>query len=62
MPHFPELEVLDLGGGFKVPYHPDEKEIDVVAIGTGLKQAFDEHPTADHKKLQVWFEPGKFLV
>jgi diaminopimelate decarboxylase len=62
MPHFPELEVLDLGGGFKVPYHPHEKEIDVVAIGAGLKKAFDEHPTADHKKLQVWFEPGKFLV
>lgn len=62
MPHFPELEVLDLGGGFKVPYHPDEKEIDVVAIANGLKKAFDEHPTADHRKLQVWFEPGKFLV
>lgn len=62
MPHFPELEVLDLGGGFKVPYHPTEKEIDIVAIGKGLKKAFDEHPTADHKKLQVWFEPGKFLV
>ena len=62
MPHFPELEVLDLGGGFKVPYHPTEKEIDIVAIGVGLKKAFDEHPTADHRKLQVWFEPGKFLV
>lgn len=62
MPHFPELEVLDLGGGFKVPYHPSEKEIDIVAIGAGLKKAFDEHPTADHRKLQVWFEPGKFLV
>jgi diaminopimelate decarboxylase len=62
MPHFPELEVLDLGGGFKVPYHPSEKEIDVVAIAEGLKKAFDEHPTADHRKLQVWFEPGKFLV
>lgn len=62
MPHFPELEVLDLGGGFKVPYHPTEKEIDVTAIAEGLKKAFDEHPTADHRKLQVWFEPGKFLV
>jgi diaminopimelate decarboxylase len=62
MPHFPELEVLDLGGGFKVPYHPSEKEIDVKAIGEVLKKAFDDHPTANHQKLQVWFEPGKFLV
>jgi diaminopimelate decarboxylase len=62
MPHFPELVVLDLGGGFKVPYYPAENEIDIVALATGLKKAFDNHPTADHKKLQVWFEPGKFLV
>ncbi len=62
MPYFPELEVLDLGGGFKVPYHPSEKEIDIVAIGKGLKKAFDEHPMASNRKLQVWFEPGKFLV
>lgn len=62
MHHFPELEVLDLGGGFKVPYKASEKETDVVKLGQKLKQAFDEHPTADHRKLQVWFEPGKFLV
>ena len=24
VPHFPDLEVIDLGGGFKVPYEPDE--------------------------------------
>ena len=26
--NFPELEFLDFGGGFKVPYKPDEKRID----------------------------------
>ncbi len=62
IPHFPELEVIDLGGGFKVPYHPTEKETDIVLLGQKLKDAFEAHPLADHKKLQVWFEPGKFLV
>ena len=62
IPHFPELEVIDLGGGFKVPYDPSEKETDIALLGQKLKQAFDAHPLADHKKLQVWFEPGKFLV
>jgi diaminopimelate decarboxylase len=62
IPHFPELEVIDLGGGFKVPYHPNETETDVALLGLKLKEAFDAHPLADHKKLQVWFEPGKFLV
>ena len=62
IPHFPELEVIDLGGGFKVPYMPGEKTADVASIGQKLKQAFDVHPLANNKKLQVWFEPGKFLV
>jgi diaminopimelate decarboxylase len=62
IPHFPELEVIDLGGGFKVPYIPGEKTADVASIGQKLKQAFDAHPLANNKKLQIWFEPGKFLV
>ena len=62
IPHFPELEVIDLGGGFKVPYIPGEKTADVASIGQKLKQAFDAHPLANNRKLQVWFEPGKFLV
>lgn len=62
IPHFPELEVIDLGGGFKVPYIPGEKTADVALLGQKLKQAFDAHPLANNKKMQVWFEPGKFLV
>lgn len=62
IPHFPELEVIDLGGGFKVPYRPEEKDTDIALLGQKLKDAFDAHPLADYKKLQVWFEPGKFLV
>lgn len=62
IPHFPELEVIDLGGGFKVPYIPGEKTADVAMLGQKLKQAFDAHPLANNKKMQIWFEPGKFLV
>ena len=62
MLHFPQLEVIDLGGGFKVPYHPNEKETDIADLGLQLKNAFEQYPSANEKKLQVWFEPGKFLV
>lgn len=62
IPHFPELEVIDLGGGFKVPYHNNEKETDIATLGQKLKEALDTHPSAKGKNLQVWFEPGKFLV
>lgn len=62
IPHFPELEIIDLGGGFKVPYHPDEEETDVNLLAQKIKETFDNHPLAGNKKLKLWFEPGKFLV
>ena len=62
IPHFPELEVIDLGGGFKVPYKPGEEETDVNLLALKVKEAFDNHPMTGNKKFQLWFEPGKFLV
>lgn len=69
IPHFPELEVIDLGGGFKVPYAPGEAETDVALLAKKIKETFDNHPVAGNggtngtgKKFSIWFEPGKFLV
>lgn len=62
IPHFHELEVIDLGGGFKVPYRPDEIETDVTLLAQKIKETFDNHPVAGNKQFQLWFEPGKFLV
>jgi diaminopimelate decarboxylase len=62
IPHFPELEIIDLGGGFKVPYKPEEKGVDIDLLAKKIKEAFDNHPLAGNKKFQLWFEPGKFLV
>ncbi|RYZ48755.1 MAG: diaminopimelate decarboxylase, partial [Chitinophagaceae bacterium] len=38
VPHFPDLKVIDLGGGFKVPYEPDDEETDIRHIATRLKK------------------------
>ena len=62
IPHFSELEIIDLGGGFKVPYLPGEKETDINLLAQKIKETFDNHPVAGNKKFQLWFEPGKFLV
>lgn len=62
IPHFPELEVIDLGGGFKVPYEPGEEPTNVNLLAQKIKETFDNHPVANGKKFQLWFEPGKYLV
>jgi len=59
--HFPDLEVIDLGGGFKVPYEPDDEETDIAWIAGKLKKFLDSH-AFNGEKFQLWFEPGKYLV
>ncbi len=60
--HFPELKYIDLGSGFKVPYQPGESETDVDLLGEKVAEAFVKYEAETGKKLEVWFEPGKYLV
>ena len=62
IPHFKELEFVDLGGGFKVPYKEGDTETNIAALAQKVDEVFANHPNPGNKHLQVWFEPGKFLV
>jgi diaminopimelate decarboxylase len=62
IPRFKELEFIDLGGGFKVPYKEGDTETDMELLAQKVKEAFDNHPNPGGKHLQIWFEPGKFIV
>ena len=62
IPQFKELDSIDLGGGFKVPYKEGDAETDINLLAQKVKEAFDNHPNPNGRPLQVWFEPGKFLV
>ena len=62
IPHFKDLEFIDLGGGFKVPYKEGDSETDINLLAQKVKEAFANHPNPGKKHLQIWFEPGKFLV
>ena len=60
--YFPELEVIDLGGGFKVPYKPGDEGTDIELLGKKVKEEFEWFEKKYNRHLQVWFEPGKYLV
>jgi diaminopimelate decarboxylase len=62
IPLFKELDSIDLGGGFKVPYKKGDTETDMSKLAQKVNEAFTNHPNPDGRHLQVWFEPGKFLV
>jgi diaminopimelate decarboxylase len=60
--HFSSLEFLDLGGGFKVAYKPDDEETDIELLGEKVTEAVISFENQTNRKWQIWFEPGKFLV
>ena len=60
--HFAELDFIDLGSGFKVPYKDDDPETDVVALGEKLTEAVKAFEKEYGRNLEIWFEPGKYLV
>jgi diaminopimelate decarboxylase len=59
---FPALEFLDLGGGFKVKYKPEDHETDIQLLGKKLGDSLHRYENSSGRKLKLWFEPGKFLV
>ena len=60
--YFPDLEFIDLGSGFKVPYKPGDHETDVEELGQRLAKRFNGFCKERGKDLELWFEPGKYLV
>ena len=60
--HFPNIEFIDLGSGFKVPYQAGDVQTDIDILGTKVAEAFEAYQQETGKSLEVWFEPGKFLV
>ena len=59
---FPDLEFMDFGGGFKVPYRPDEKRVDYMEMGREIGTLFAEFCQSRGRELEMRFEPGKYLV
>lgn len=59
---FPELEFIDFGSGFKVAYKEGDAVTDIDELGKELSQRFNDFCESYGKKLELWFEPGKFLV
>lgn len=60
--HFPDLIMIDLGGGFKVSYHPNDTLTDMKSLGGEISNRFRQFCKEYGRTLELWVEPGKFLV
>jgi len=60
--NFKDLEFIDFGSGFKVPYKTGDVETNIEELGDKLGKRFNAFSKAYGKDLTLTFEPGKFLV
>lgn len=60
--HIKNLEFLDFGSGFKVPYHQNDIETNIEELGEKLSKRFVAFCKEYGRELELAFEPGKFLV
>jgi diaminopimelate decarboxylase len=59
---FPHLRFIDFGSGFKVAYKDDDIVTNVYDLGLKLTKVFNEFCQSYGRKLELHFEPGKFIV
>lgn len=62
IPHFPELQFLDMGGGFKVPYKDADEGTDIQLLANEIMAFKKTIADTYQRNFQIWFEPGKFMV
>jgi diaminopimelate decarboxylase len=60
--NFKDLDFIDFGSGFKVPYKEGDIQTNVEELGEKLGGRFNAFCREYGKELTLAFEPGKFLV
>ena len=60
--NFKELDFVDFGSGFKVPYKKGDIETNIEELGRKLTKRFLAFEKEYGRPLTLAFEPGKFLV
>lgn len=60
--HFEDLTFMDFGSGFKVSYKSGDIVSNIEDLGQKISAAFELFCSHYGRSLELWFEPGKFLV
>jgi diaminopimelate decarboxylase len=59
---YTDLKFIDFGSGFKVAYKAGDHITDIVDLGRKVSETFQAFCQQYGRELELWFEPGKFLV
>lgn len=57
-----DLEYVDVGGGFGVPYHREDPPLDLSSVAQATREAVGEVPRPSGGTATLAVEPGRFVV
>ena len=60
--YFPQVDIANFGGGFRVARMNDEENADIKALGKATKKALENYAKKTGKKLHTEVEPGTFIM
>lgn len=56
------ISFIDLSGGIGIPYLPSEHAVDIMAIGEGVRRAYEELIEANGMELEIYTELGRYIT
>ena len=57
------FEFVNLGGGFGIPYHPDQKKLDIKEISNGIKAEYEKYLVNSGLTLpKIYMESGRMIT
>lgn len=56
------LEFINLAGGIGIPYEPKEKEVDIFAVGEGVRQVYEEILVPHGLEPALYAEMGRYIT
>ncbi len=58
-----EIEFVNLSGGVGIPYRPDQQEVDIQAVGDGVRKAYEEVLVpAGLEHIKIYTELGRYML
>lgn len=62
--NFPDIEFVDIGGGFGIPYHKEagESRLDLGKLGEGVQEVIDNWVNRNGRQITIKMEPGRYTV
>ena len=59
---FPDLEFIDFGGGFGIPYRPEQAPLAIESLGQQMTEKFEQFCLNYGSPLNMKIEPGRFVI